>query len=98
MKDESPLRPSGRKPDEMRAVRLVPDYAIHAEGSVLAEIGGTRVLVTASVEKRVPPFLKGRNEGWVTAEYGMLPALPIPATFVKRCAASRVGARWRSSD
>ena len=73
MKDESPLRPSGRKPDEMRAVRLVPGFVVHAEGSVLAEFGGTRVLVTASVEKRVPPFLKGRNEGWVTAEYGMLP-------------------------
>ena len=73
MNDESPLRPSGRKPDEMRAARLVPGFVVHAEGSVLAEFGGTRVLVTASVEKRVPPFLKGRNEGWVTAEYGMLP-------------------------
>ncbi len=57
----------------MRAVRFRADYVTHAEGSVLTEFGGTRVLVTASVEKRVPPFLKGRNEGWVTAEYGMLP-------------------------
>ena len=73
MKDESPLRPSGREPDEMRTVRFVPDFVAHAEGAVLAEYGGTRVLVTASVETRVPRFLKGRGEGWVTAEYGMLP-------------------------
>ena len=73
MKEKPPLRPSGRKPDEMRDVRFVPNFVDHAEGSVLAEFGGTRVLVTASVEKRVPPFLKGRDEGWVTAEYGMLP-------------------------
>ena len=81
MKDEAPLRPSGREPDEMRAVRFVPNFVDHAEGSVLAEFGGTRVLVTASVEKRVPPFLKGRNEGWVTAEYGMLPRATHTRSF-----------------
>jgi ribonuclease PH len=67
------MRPSGRQADEMRAVRFIPNYTTHAEGSVLAEFGTTRVLCTASVEPRVPPFLKGRQEGWVTAEYGMLP-------------------------
>ncbi|HEX7081202.1 MAG TPA: ribonuclease PH [Gammaproteobacteria bacterium] len=67
------MRPSKRKPDEMRPVRFTANYTRHAEGSVLAEFGETRVLCTASVECRVPPFLKGRQEGWVTAEYGMLP-------------------------
>jgi ribonuclease PH len=57
----------------MRAVRFVPHFTRHAEGSVLAEFGQTRVLCTASVEPKVPPFLKGRQQGWVTAEYGMLP-------------------------
>jgi ribonuclease PH len=67
------MRPSGRSPDQMRAVRFVPHFTRHAEGSVLAEFGQTRVLCTASVEPKVPPFLKGRQQGWVTAEYGMLP-------------------------
>ena len=81
MNDEPPLRPSGRQPDEMRTVRFVPNFVTHAEGSVLAEYGGTRVLVNASVETRVPPFLKGRNEGWVTAEYGMLPRATHTRSF-----------------
>jgi ribonuclease PH len=67
------MRPSGRRPDEMRAVRFSPDFTRYAEGSVLVEFGATRVLCTASVEDKVPPFLKGRQQGWVTAEYGMLP-------------------------
>lgn len=67
------MRPSGRRPDEMRPVAFSTNYTGHAEGSVLAEFGDTRVLCTASVESRVPTFLKGRNQGWVTAEYGMLP-------------------------
>jgi ribonuclease PH len=67
------MRPSGRQANEMRAVRFTPNYTTYAEGSVLAEFGNTRVLCTASIEPRVPPFLKGRQEGWVTAEYGMLP-------------------------
>jgi ribonuclease PH len=66
-------RPSGRRPDELRAVRLTRRYTRHAEGSVLVEFGDTRVLCTASVEERVPPFLKDSGRGWVTAEYGMLP-------------------------
>jgi ribonuclease PH len=67
------MRPSGRSPDELRPVAFEPGYTIHAEGSVLVSFGATRVVCTASVEDRVPPFLKGRQEGWVTAEYGMLP-------------------------
>ena len=67
------MRPSGRDPEEMRLVRFTRDYLPYAEGSVLVEIGNTRVLATASLESRVPRFLKGKGEGWVTAEYGMLP-------------------------
>mgnify|MGYP000544290809 CR=1 FL=1 len=67
------MRPSGRTADQMRVVRFTPDYTTHAEGSVLAEFGNTRVLCTASVENRVPPWLRGNGGGWVTAEYGMLP-------------------------
>jgi ribonuclease PH len=67
------MRPSGRRPDEIRAVELVTGYTRHAEGSVLARFGDTRVLCTASVEDKVPPFLKGQQRGWVTAEYGMVP-------------------------
>ena len=67
------MRPSGRRPDELRAVRLTRGWTRHAEGSVLAEFGDTRVLCTASVEQRVPPFLQGKGRGWLTAEYGMLP-------------------------
>ena len=67
------MRPSGRAPDELRPIRLTREYTRHAEGSVLVEFGDTRVLCTASVEDRVPPFLRGKGSGWVTAEYGMLP-------------------------
>ncbi|HEX5420724.1 MAG TPA: ribonuclease PH [Gammaproteobacteria bacterium] len=67
------MRPSKRKPEEMREVRFVPNFTRYAEGAVLAEFGATRVLCTASIDSKVPPFLKGRQEGWVTAEYGMLP-------------------------
>ena len=67
------MRPSNRRPDELRAVRITRRYTRHAEGSVLIECGDTKVLCTASVEEKVPGFLKGRGQGWVTAEYGMLP-------------------------
>jgi len=66
-------RPSGRAADALRAVRLTRHYTRHAEGSVLVEFGDTRVLCTASIEEKVPPFLKGKGQGWLTAEYGMLP-------------------------
>jgi ribonuclease PH len=67
------VRSGGRKIDELRAVRLTRRYTRHPEGSVLVEFGDTRVLCTASVEERVPPFLRDSGRGWVTAEYGMLP-------------------------
>ena len=67
------MRPSGRETDELRTVRFTPDFTRHAAGSVLAEFGDTRVLCTASVENRVPPWLRGKGSGWVTGEYGMLP-------------------------
>ena len=67
------MRPSERRPDELRPLRLTRGYTRHAEGSVLIEMGETRVLCTASLEDRVPPFLKGQGQGWITAEYGMLP-------------------------
>jgi ribonuclease PH len=66
-------RPSGRLPAQLRTVGITRGYTRHAEGSVLVAFGDTRVLCTASVENRVPPFLRGKGEGWVTAEYGMLP-------------------------
>jgi ribonuclease PH len=67
------MRPSGRKAGELRAVRIQRGYTRHAEGSVLVEFGDTKVLCTASVEARLPPFLRDKRRGWVTAEYGMLP-------------------------
>lgn len=67
------MRPSGRAPDELRPVRLTRHYTRHAEGSVLVEFGETRVVCTASVEDGVPQFLRGSGQGWITAEYGMLP-------------------------
>ena len=66
-------RPSGRSPDQLRALEIQRDFTMHAEGSVLISCGNTRVLCTASVEDRVPPWLRGKGSGWVTAEYGMLP-------------------------
>ncbi|NQV85916.1 MAG: ribonuclease PH [Woeseiaceae bacterium] len=67
------MRPSGRGPASMREVRFIPDFTKHAEGSVLACFGDTRVLCTASIEDRVPGWLRGKGSGWVTGEYGMLP-------------------------
>jgi ribonuclease PH len=67
------MRPSQRQADQLRPVRITRDFTRHAEGSVLIEFGDTRVLCTASVEESVPPFLRGKAQGWLTAEYGMLP-------------------------
>jgi ribonuclease PH len=67
------MRPSGRQPDQLRDIKITRNYTMHAEGSVLIECGNTKVLCNATVENRVPRFLKGQECGWVTAEYGMLP-------------------------
>ncbi|MCG2839651.1 ribonuclease PH [Sandaracinobacter sp. RS1-74] len=67
------MRPSGRSPDMMREIAMIPNFNAHAEGSCLVKFGHTHVLVTASVEEKLPPWMRGKGEGWVTAEYGMLP-------------------------
>ncbi|MGQ0657957.1 MAG: ribonuclease PH [Chromatiales bacterium] len=67
------MRPSGRTPDQLRRIALTRHYTRHAEGSVLVEYGETRVICTATVDERVPPWMRGKGTGWVTAEYGMLP-------------------------
>ncbi|MBI2292097.1 MAG: ribonuclease PH, partial [Betaproteobacteria bacterium] len=67
------MRPSKRQPDQLRDVCITRGYTRHAEGSVLIECGGTKVICTVSAEDKVPPFLKGKGQGWLTAEYGMLP-------------------------
>src|ERR1700704_3116582 len=67
------MRPDGRLDEQLRPTRITPNYLIHAEGSVLVESGKTKVICTASVEDRVPPFRRNSGKGWVTAEYGMLP-------------------------
>jgi ribonuclease PH len=67
------MRPSGRAAGDIRRIQFIPDFTCHAEGSVLTEFGDTRVLCTATVEDRVPPWMRGQGNGWVTGEYGMLP-------------------------
>jgi ribonuclease PH len=72
------MRSDNRAPDQLRDTTLTPDYLPHAEGSVFIEAGRTKVICTASLEDRVPPFLRNTGKGWVTAEYGMLPARRAP--------------------
>jgi ribonuclease PH len=86
------MRPSGRRPDELRPIRFTCHYTKHAEGSVLVEFGDTRVLCTASVDERVPSFLRGQGQGWVTAEYGMLPRATHERTS-REAASGRQGGR-----
>ena len=85
-------RLDGRAADAVRPTRITPDYLVHAEGSVLIEVGRTRVICTASVEDRVPPFLRGSGKGWVTAEYGMLPRATSTRT-TREATAGKVGGR-----
>jgi len=87
------LRQDGRRPDQLRPVSITRDYLRHPEGSVLVEFGDTKVLCTASVEDKVPPFLKGRGQGWVTAEYGML-----PRSTNTRTSRERTGPSGRSQE
>ena len=86
------MRPSGRKLDEMRAVSIETDVTKHAEGSCLIKMGDTHVLCTASLEARVPPFIKGSGLGWVTAEYGMLPR-STSSRMRREAAAGKQGGR-----
>jgi ribonuclease PH len=85
-------RLDGREANAGRLLRLTPDYTVHAEGSVLIEVGRTRIICTASVEERVPPFLRGSGKGWVTAEYGMLPRATSTRT-TREASAGKVGGR-----
>jgi ribonuclease PH len=85
-------RTDGRAPAELRPTRLTPEFLIHAEGSVLIEVGRTRVVCSASVEERVPPFLRNSGKGWVTAEYGMLPRATSTRTQ-REATAGKVGGR-----
>jgi ribonuclease PH len=89
---DSPMRPSGRAPDELRQIRLTRRYSRHAEGSVLVEVGDTRLLCTASLETKVPVFLRGKAQGWVTAEYGMLPR-STGSRMLREAARGRQGGR-----
>jgi len=86
------MRPSGRRPDELRPLRFIRAFTRHAEGSVLVESGGTRVICTASVASGVPRFLMGKNRGWLTAEYGMLPRATTERTD-REAARGRQGGR-----
>ncbi|MHC4788224.1 MAG: ribonuclease PH, partial [Planctomycetota bacterium] len=83
------MRTDGRLPEELRPVTIVRDYSRYAEGSVLIETGGTRVICTAMVEDRVPPHCMAENKGWVTAEYCMLPSANPPRRSLQAHTASR---------
>jgi ribonuclease PH len=86
------MRQNDRAPHELRLTTLTPNFLLHAEGSVLIEVGRTRVICAASVEDRVPPFLRGTGKGWVTAEYGMLPRATTTRT-TREASAGKVGGR-----
>src|SRR6478752_6139330 len=86
------MRLDNREPNHLRPVSITPHVMMHAEGSVLVECGQTRVICTASVEERVPPFLRGTGKGWVTAEYGMLPRATNTRT-TREATTGKVGGR-----
>src|SRR5437763_13092962 len=86
------MRVDNRTPDQLRPTRIQPKFLLHPEGSVLVEAGRTRVICTASVEDRVPPFLRNTGKGWVTAEYGMLPRATSTRTQ-REASAGKVGGR-----
>src|SRR3954466_2778287 len=86
------MRPDGRLDEQLRPTRITPNFSIHAEGSVLVEAGKTRVICTASVEERVPPFRRNSGKGWVTAEYGMLPRATT-TRMQRESSQGRVGGR-----
>jgi len=86
------MRPDGRKNDEIRQIKIVREFIKNADGSVLIELGNTRVICTASIENKVPQFLKDQKKGWITAEYGMLPR-STPTRMLRESTAGRVGGR-----
>lgn len=86
------MRPDGRKNDELRPIKIEKNFIKNADGSVLIEFGNTRVICTASIENKVPPFLKDQKKGWITAEYGMLPR-STPVRMLRESTAGRIGGR-----
>lgn len=86
------MRPDGRKNDEIRTIRVFKDFIKNADGSVLIEFGNTRVICTASIENKVPPFLKDQKKGWITAEYGMIPR-STPVRMLREATAGKIGGR-----
>ncbi|MCX8033996.1 MAG: ribonuclease PH [Thermodesulfovibrio sp.] len=86
------MRPDGRKNDELRPIKVEKNYIRNADGSVLIEFGNTRVICTASIENKVPPFLKDQKKGWITAEYGMLPR-STPMRMLRESTTGRIGGR-----
>ncbi|MEN2994272.1 MAG: ribonuclease PH [Thermodesulfovibrio sp.] len=86
------MRPDGRRNDELRAIKIEKNFIKNADGSVLIQLGNTRVICTASIENKVPPFLKDQKKGWLTAEYGMLPR-STPTRMIRESTAGRVGGR-----
>ena len=86
-----------RTPAQIRPVRIIRHYTKHADGSALIECGDTKVICTASISEQVPPFLKGKGQGWLTAEYGMLPGSTHTRMQREAAKASNRGARWKSS-
>ena len=97
MPEETWSRPSGRKADELRPIKITRHYTKYAEGSVLIEVGGTKVICTASVEEKVPGWLKDQGKGWVTAEYGMLPRATGTRTDREAAKGKQSGAHRKSS-
>ena len=86
------MRPDGRRKDELRPVKITRNYIKHAEGSVLFEMGDTKVICTATLEESVPHFLRGKNKGWITAEYGMIPR-SSEVRIPREAARGRIGGR-----
>lgn len=86
------MRSDGRKPNELRPVRIVRDYLKYPEGSTLVEFGNTRVICTVSIQEGVPPFLKGKGQGWITAEYAMLPRA-TQTRNIRESVQGRIGGR-----
>ncbi len=86
------MRSDGRKPGELRPIRIIRDYLKHPEGSVLVEFGNTKVICTVSVQEGVPPFLKGKGQGWITAEYSMLPRA-TQTRNIRESVQGRIGGR-----
>ncbi|RYM06958.1 ribonuclease PH [Sporolactobacillus sp. THM7-7] len=86
------MRPDGRASDELRPVQIFPDFTIHPEGSVLMTVGRTKVICNATIEDRVPPFMRGQKKGWITAEYAMLPRA-TPERTVRESVRGKVGGR-----